>query len=62
MDKKNFIKISKIDPLIKNKIKLTDVQRSIRAYEVKLFTKKSIFEWFKKTKSKYSKEIFLKYI
>ena len=37
--------------LAKNKIELTDVQRSIRAYEVKLFTKKSIFEWFKKTKS-----------
>ena len=26
-------------------------QRSIRAYEVKKFTKKSIFEWYKLTKS-----------
>ena len=58
--KKFFEKLEKLDPLIKNKIKLTDVQRSIRAYEVKLFTRKSIFEWFKKTKSKYSKEIFFK--
>ena len=50
----------KMDPLIKDKIKLTDVQRSLRAYEVKLFTKKSIFEWFKNTKSKYPKDEFIK--
>ena len=58
---KNFFnKLLKLDPLIKNKIKLTDVQRSIRAYEVILFTKKSIFEWFKETNSKYPYDIFYK--
>ena len=58
--KKFFNKLLKLDPLIKNKIKLTDVQRSIRAYEVILFTKKSIFEWFKETNSKYPYDIFYK--
>tara|TARA_Y100001960_G_scaffold323198_1_gene401204 strand:- start:1511 stop:2419 length:909 start_codon:yes stop_codon:yes gene_type:complete len=58
--KKFYNKLIKLDPSIKNKIDLTDVQRSIRAYEIKSFTKKSIFEWFKKTKSKYRKGEFLK--
>ena len=58
--KKFFNKLIKLDPLIKNKISLTDVQRSIRAYEVKSYTKKSIVELFKKTKSKYPKEVFFK--
>ena len=40
-----------IDPLVKNKIEPFDSQRSIRAYEIKKFTKKSIFEWYKLTKS-----------
>ena len=58
---KNFHKkLVKLDPLVKNKIKLTDVQRTLRAYEVKLFTKKSIYEWFKNTRSKYKKEEFFK--
>ena len=39
--------------MIKNKIEPLDTQRSIRAYEVKKFTKKSIFEWFKLTKSEF---------
>ena len=49
--KKFFNKLIKLDPLIKNKISLTDVQRSIRAYEVKLFTKKSLYDWFSSTRS-----------
>jgi len=58
---KNFYnKLIKLDPLIKNKVNLTDVQRSIRAYEVKSYTKKSIVEWFKKTKPKYKKDEFFK--
>ena len=58
---KNFFKkLLKIDPSIKNKIKSTDTQRSIRAYEVKTFTKKSINEWYKKTTSQFSKNEFLK--
>ncbi len=58
--KKFFKKLTKLDPLAKNKIKKTDIQRSIRAYEVKLFTRRSIFEWFGKTKSKYPKKVFFK--
>ncbi len=58
--KKFFKQLSKIDPLIINKINPTDVQRSIRAYEVKSYTKKSLIEWFKKTKSKFSEEDFFK--
>ena len=40
----------KIDFLSKNKILPTDTQRTLRAYEVKKYTKKSIYEWAKKTK------------
>jgi tRNA dimethylallyltransferase len=57
---KFYKKLLEIDPLIINHIKSTDVQRSIRAYEVKLFTKKSITEWYKSTKSKFKKKEFLK--
>ena len=41
----------KIDPKIKGKILPTDSQRIQRAYEVKLKTKKSLFDWFANTKS-----------
>ena len=58
--KKFYKKLLKIDPLIINHIKPTDVQRSIRAYEIKLFTKKSITEWHKSTKSKFNKKDFFK--
>jgi tRNA dimethylallyltransferase len=52
---KFYEKLLKIDPLIKNNIEPSDVQRSIRAYEVKKSTKKSIFEWYKLTKSEFKK-------
>lgn len=56
---KNFYKkLLKLDPLMTNKINSTDIQRSIRAYEVKLFTKKSIIEWHKNTKPKFKKMTF----
>ena len=55
-----FIKLVKLDPLISEKIKPTDIQRSIRAYEVKSYTKKSLVEWFKNTKSKYDNKDFIK--
>ena len=58
--KKFYQKLLNIDPLIANYIKSTDVQRSIRAYEVKLFTKKSIVEWYKNTESKFNKKEFFK--
>jgi len=41
----------KLDPKIKGKILPTDSQRLQRAYEVKLKTKKSLFDWFLNTKS-----------
>ena len=49
-----------MDPLAGQKLDSLDTQRSIRAYEVKLFTKKSLFEWFKNTKSNFEKEDFYK--
>ena len=58
--KKFFEKLIKIDPPANIKIRPTDVQRSIRAYEVKLFTKRSLFDWYKKTKSKFKNKDFLK--
>ncbi len=58
--KKFYNALLKIDPLSKNKIDKNDVQRSIRAYEIKILTKKSIFEWFKKTKGAYSSNEFIK--
>ena len=51
--KKFHSKLIKLDPKVKNRIIKTDVQRSIRAYEVKYHTKQSLFEWFRNTKSKY---------
>ena len=55
-----FLKLIKIDPLVKNKMNASDTQRSIRAYEIKLFTKKSMYDWFKGTKSDYDKKDFYK--
>ena len=49
--KKFFKELLKIDPLVKNQINPSDTQRSIRAYEIKAFTKKSMYSWFKNTKS-----------
>ena len=58
--KKFYNKLLKLDPLIKNKIEKNDIQRSIRAYEIKHQTKKSIIEWFKKTKVFFSSDEFIK--
>ena len=58
--KKFYQKLLKLDLKSKNKINPTDVQRSIRAYEVKLFTKKSLHDWFKETKSFFKEDEFFK--
>ena len=58
--KKFYQKLIKLDPHSKNKINSTDVQRSIRAYEVKLFTKKSLHEWFVNTKPYFNDKDFFK--
>ena len=58
---KNFYKkLLKLDPLIKNRINLNDVQRTIRAYEIKKYTKISITSWFKNTKIIFNKDSFIK--
>ena len=58
--KKFYNKLLKLDPLIKNKIEKNDVQRSIRAYEIKNYTKISIINWFKKTKKYIASDEFIK--
>ena len=55
-----YKKLIKIDPKIKDLINSNDVQRSIRAYEVKWFTGKSLFDWYKDTKSLFSNDDFIK--
>ena len=55
-----YKKLLKIDPASKNKVNPTDTHRSIRAYEVKLYTNKSIHEWYKNTKSNFQKSDFYK--
>ena len=59
--KKFYNKLLKLDPLIKNKIDKNDVQRTIRAYEIKNYTKISIINWFKKTKKYISSNKFIKF-
>ena len=58
--KKFFKKLLKIDPKVKNKFDSNDSQRSIRAFEIKSFTKISMYEWIKKTKSEFKNDEFVK--
>ncbi len=46
-----YEKLINIDPKVKNRILPTDSQRTQRAYEVILKTKKSLFDWTENTKS-----------
>jgi tRNA dimethylallyltransferase len=61
--KKFYEKLLELDPKVKGKILPTDSQRTQRAYEVKLKTKKSLFDWIANTKSDFLnynlKKIFL---
>ena len=57
---KFYKKLITIDPLVKKQINSNDVQRTIRAFEIKKFTKKSITEWFKKTKILFDPSSFIK--
>jgi len=57
---KFYQKLIKLDSLAKDKINSNDVQRSIRAYEVKKYTKISLMEWFKKTNKNFENNDFLK--
>ena len=61
--KKFYNLLIKKDPLCKGKFDKTDIQRTLRAYEVKHYTKTSLYEWFKNTKSDFKdyniKKIFI---
>lgn len=60
-----YKKLIKLDPKCKNKIEKNDRQRMIRFYEVKFYTKQSIFDWQKNTKNNLKdinfKKIFLNF-
>ena len=45
---------------MKNQINPNDTQRTIRAFEIKKFTKKSITQWFKRTKILFDQKSFVK--
>tara|TARA_B100000579_G_scaffold410797_1_gene401051 strand:- start:1294 stop:2202 length:909 start_codon:yes stop_codon:yes gene_type:complete len=58
---KNFYKkLLILDNLVKNKIDPNDIQRSIRAYEVKSYTKISLYKWFGKTVKSFKDDEFIK--
>ena len=58
--KKFYKRLLKIDPIAKDKFDPNDAQRTIRAFEIKSFTKISMYEWLNKTKSEFKDEEFLK--
>ena len=58
--RKFYKKLLRIDPMAKNKFDQNDTQRAIRAFEIKSFTKISMYEWLTKTKSEFKDEEFLK--
>ena len=58
--KKFYKKLLKIDSKVKDKFNSNDVQRSIRAFEIKSFTKISMYDWLGKTKSEFDDNDFLK--
>ena len=51
--KKFYKKLLELDPKVKNKLLPTDSHRAQRAFEVKLKTNKSLYEWIAKTKSEF---------
>jgi tRNA dimethylallyltransferase len=58
--KKFYKKLLKVDPMSKDKFDPNDTQRTIRAFEIKLFTKISMYEWMNRTKSEFKQDQFLK--
>ena len=58
--RKFYKKLLKLDPNIKNKFNSNDSQRSIRAFEIKLYTKISMYDWLSKTKPNFNDNEFLK--
>jgi len=58
--KKFYKKLIQLDPKVKNKFDSNDSQRSVRAFEIKLYTKVSMYDWLNKTKSQFKDRDFLK--
>jgi tRNA dimethylallyltransferase len=58
--KKFYKKLLKIDPKVKDKINSNDTQRSIRAFEIKSYSKKSMYDWITRTKPIFKQSEFLK--
>ena len=58
--KKFYNELIQLDPLAKKFVISSDIQRSMRAYEVKKLTNKSLFVFIKDTKSNFDKNIFKK--
>ena len=58
--KKFYKKLLKIDPKVKDKINSNDTQRSIRAFEIKSYSKKSMYDWITQTKPSFNQSEFLK--
>ena len=58
--KKFYKKLLKIDPKVKDKINSNDTQRSIRAFEIKSYSKKSMYDWTTQTKPSFKQNEFLK--
>ena len=58
--RKFYKELLRIDPMAKNKFDQNDTHRTIRAFEIKSFTKISMYEWLAKTKSEFKDEEFLK--
>jgi len=59
--KKFYKRLLKLDSKVKKKFDPNDVQRSIRAFEIKTHTKISMYDWFKKTKANFHESAFLKF-
>ena len=59
--KKFYKKLLKLDPKVISKFDPNDVQRSIRAFEIKTHTKISMYDWFNKTKTSFHDTAFLKF-
>jgi len=57
---KFYNRLIKLDRKINSYARSNDVQRSIRAYEIKKYTKLSILDWFKKTKKIFHQDEFVK--
>ena len=58
--KKFYSKLIKLDPNVINKFDPNDVQRSIRAFEIKTYTKVSMYDWISKTKPIFNEKLFIK--